>query len=288
MTEPRSIDGVTVIGAGLMGAGIAEVLGRGGISVQLFDERDGAADRAAAAMALANVTSHPSLEDALRGSDLVIEAIYEDLEAKAPLLRALAELAPRVIVASNTSTFSPSELARHAADPTRLLVAHFFNPATVVPLVELVPGPQTSPDVVDLVQGVLTAVGKTVVRLNREIEGFVANRLQAAVLREAFHLVETGVVDADGLDQVVRASLGPRWALAGPLRVADLGGLGVFAALCSRLFPLLDDREHASWLERLIEDDWTGAGSRARIHAEPMADHQAYMKRLSELFAATP
>lgn len=248
-----------VVGAGLMGAGIAQVLARAGHEVRLYDQRPGVAVQQVAAAGYSNLMRSSSIGEAVEGCDLVIEAIPELLDAKTSLLRALASMCPHAVVASNSSSFGPTALSPYAADPSRLLVAHFFNPATVVPLVELVPSEETDPSVLDWVADLLASAGKTVVKLRRDVPGFVANRLQAAILREALNLVDMCVVEPAELDLIVTSSIGTRWSLAGPLRIADLGGLDVFAALSARIFPDLDGAERATALEDLVSKGRLGA-----------------------------
>ena len=142
--------------------------------------------------------------------------------------------------------------AGRGADPARVVVAHFFFPATVVPLVEVVPSEHTDSAVLDQVQELLTGAGKTVVRLRKDVPGFVANRLQAALLREAIHLVEEGVLDVAGIDEIVTASIGVRWSLAGPFRISDLGGLDVWSAVCGRLWPDLGTDTVPTWLQQRV------------------------------------
>ncbi|GAB3714179.1 3-hydroxyacyl-CoA dehydrogenase family protein [Mariniluteicoccus flavus] len=284
---PTRIDHIAVVGAGLMGAGIAEVLARAGHRVRLVDARPRVAADVTESLGLDTLEPADSLEAAVTDADLVVEAIIEDLDAKAALLRTLGELAPGAVVASNSSTFGPTELAPYAADPSRLLVAHFFNPATVVPLVELVGSPETDPAALDAVEALLTAAGKSVVRLRRDVPGFVANRLQSAVLREAIHLVETGVVDVADLDEVVTASLGTRWSLAGPFRVADLGGLEVFRAVCGRLWPELSTATEPAMIDALLADGRRGAASGRGFHDPSEPADPAYRQGLEERFGAT-
>lgn len=279
------LDQIAVVGAGTMGAGIAEVLARAGSRVRLVDAREGAAEAVAAGLDLPGLTAAGSLDEAVADAGLVVECIVEDLDAKAGLLRTLGNLAPAAVVASNSSTFGPTELAPYAADPARLLVAHFFNPATVVPLVELVPAPQTAPEVMAAVEALLQRAGKTVVRLRRDVPGFVANRLQAALLREAIHLVETGVATIEDVDAVVTESIGVRWSLAGPFRISDLGGLDVWRAVCARLWPELSDATQPEWLARKVAAGELGAKTGTGFHDPAGPADEAYRRGLTERFA---
>jgi 3-hydroxybutyryl-CoA dehydrogenase len=226
---------VALVGAGTMGLAIARLLAAVGHELRLFDVRgitsplgDG-------------IVACDSLASCVEGADLVLEAIVEDLLAKQELLRKIQSLVGPLPIASNTSTFRPSQIAEGLEHPEALLVAHFFNPADIVPLVELVPGPTTSPVALSAIRTLLIGAGKVVVTLNYEIDGFIANRLQAALIREALYLLREGVASASEIDTAVTHAIGPRLALAGPFEVMDLGGLDVWTTVTGRLFPLLSN-----------------------------------------------
>ena len=255
-----TIQRMAVIGAGLMGHGIALEFAVAGRRVAITDAsaaaleqglanmRNGAetlaqlglAPRAACATAMQRVTAHASLREAVAGADLVIEAVSEDLPLKQ---RIFAELdgacGGGVVLASNTSTFMPSALAGGTVHPQRILVAHYFNPPHLLPVVELVPHADTDPAVVAWMRELYLALGKRPVVLQREIAGFIANRLQHALLREAVALVEAGVASAAEVDAAVSGSFGRRLAVAGPFEVSDLAGLDVIAAIARELWPEL-------------------------------------------------
>ena len=256
--NPATVERVAVIGAGLMGHGIALEFAVAGRRVAITDassaalERGlanmrrgadtlaglGLAPRAACDTALQRVTACASLPEAVAGADLVVEAVSEDLPLKR---RVFAELdracGADVVLASNTSTFMPSALAAGARHRERILVAHYFNPPHLLPVVEIVPHAGTSPDVVERVRRLYDNLGKRPVVLQREIAGFIANRLQQALLREAAALVEGGVASAADVDAVVSGSFGRRLAVAGPFEVSDLAGLDVIAAIARELWP---------------------------------------------------
>ena len=159
--------------------------------------------------ALAAISISTNLDQTVAGAELVIEAIVEDLDAKHALLRLLNELCDgEAIIASNTSSFMPSRLAAAAARPERLLVAHYFNPPYLIPLVEIVPGPDSSQETVMTLVRLLQHVGKKPVVLRKEATGFVGNRLQFALFREALAIVEQGIADPEAVDQVVRYGFG--------------------------------------------------------------------------------
>ncbi|MBM9468000.1 3-hydroxyacyl-CoA dehydrogenase family protein [Nakamurella leprariae] len=273
---------ICVLGAGIMGAGIADVFARAGHAVTVFD-----ADRERAevvAEQLPGVAAADSIEAAVRDVEVIVEAVTENLAIKEPLLRQIGELNPTAIIASNTSTYQPSELQPGVPNPGRVLVAHFFNPAEVVPLVEVVPAPDTDPALADRVVALLRHAGKVAVLLRRESVGFVANRLQAALVREALHLVDEGVVGVAALDAIVTSGIGPRWALAGPMAIADMGGLDTWAAVTARIFPTLDDAQRAPRLDALVAQDKLGSKNGAGLYDPADHDVATYQRELRELF----
>ena len=257
---PASIERVAVIGAGLMGHGIALEFAVAGLRVAITDAsaaaleqglanmRRGAdtlaglglAPRDVCAAAMARVTAHASVAGAVAGADLVVEAVSEDLPLKRRVFAELDRLCGAgVVLASNTSTFLPSTLAAGARHPERILVAHYFNPPHLLPVVEIVPHRGTASHVVERVCALYHSLGKRPVVLQREVAGFIANRLQQALLREAVALVEGGVAGAADVDAVVSGSFGRRLAVAGPFEVSDLAGLDVIAAIARELWPEL-------------------------------------------------
>lgn len=240
---------VAVIGLGTMGRSIARLLVAGGIEVRGFDP-------AGVAEPLEGVVLARDLEECASGSAVVIEAIPERFDLKVRVLGEISR-ATTGIIASNTSTFVPSTLAPHVEAPERFLVGHFFNPADLIPLVEVVPHSGTAPDAVERFVALMRRLDRRPVVVRAERAGFVANRLQAAVLREALALVADGVVTASDLDEIVRSGLAARWAAVGPIGVADLGGLDVFEAVCRQILPTLDASVDASPLlvERVERGD---------------------------------
>lgn len=185
------------------------------------------------------------LEDVFADTDLVIEAISEDLSLKQQIFGRLdAACPPRTILASTTSALLPSALARATQRPDRVLVAHYFNPPALVPLVELVRGPETSDETVTIMRDVLLHNRKRPVVVQKEVPGFIANRLQAALLREALALVQDGVVEPADLDTVVKYSFGPRLGVAGVFQIADLAGLDLYLAVAEQLLRDLCSSPH--------------------------------------------
>jgi 3-hydroxyacyl-CoA dehydrogenase len=202
------------------------------------------------------VTVHAELEPALADAAYVQECAPEQLALKRELFARLDALAvPGVALASSSSALTASAFAAELAGRERCLVAHPANPPHVLPLVELVPAPFTDEAMVERVSELLTGAGMSPVRVGREIEGFVLNRLQGAVLREAYCLVRDGVADVDDVDRVIREGLGRRWAVIGPFETADLNTRGGIAEHARRLGPAYA----RMGAERGQDDPWTPA-----------------------------
>jgi len=262
---------VAVIGAGFMGHGIGQEFATAGYDVVLHDLTDALLEQArrniarnleelvrwemlptgSAADALLRIRSTTDLSKAAAQADLVIEAVYESLDLKQQLFARLDALCPpHVILASNTSSLMPSTLAEVTGRPERVLVTHFFYPPALLPLVEVVPHPRTAPEVVQEVCTLLRQMGKSPIVVRKEALGFIANRLQFALQREALYLVEQGIATAQEVDTAVRDGFGRRLAVAGPLEIADLIGWDLELRIQGHLFPDLCDSPAPSWLVR--------------------------------------
>jgi 3-hydroxybutyryl-CoA dehydrogenase len=177
-----------------------------------------------------------SLEEAASDSDFVIESVSEDLEVKQDVFAIMDTLCPlHTIFATNTSGLSPTAIAEKIERKQKFVVAHFWNPPHLLPLVEIVPGEQTSPETLDTTEKLMVKIGKKPVVLKREAPGFIGNRLQLALLREALYIIESGIADREAVDATVRYSLGRRLGVTGPLESADLGGLDIFYSISSYL-----------------------------------------------------
>jgi 3-hydroxybutyryl-CoA dehydrogenase len=248
MHTTQTIAATAVVGAGYMGGGIAQVLALHGYTVALGDVDGEIAERsrlrlvnqawdfeargllpAGAADTIAgNLTAAASIEDAVSTADYVAEAVPEDRAIKADILRRISAAAPGgAVIASNTSAIPIGELAAAVRNPERFLGVHWMNPAPFIPGVELIPGPQTSPGVMDLAEELIRALGKTPARV-ADTPGFVANRLQFALYKEAARIVEEGVAAPSQIDAVVSSTFGFRLALFGPFAIGDMAGLDVY------------------------------------------------------------
>ena len=256
-----TIDKLAVIGAGTMGHGIAQVFAQAGLQVALTDSNEqvrGAAleriegnletclglsmtdrDRALAVLERIMVTS--DLDRAVSDADLVFEAVFEDLEVKRQVLRQIeAQCAPQVILISSTSGYRVRDLAVALSHPERFLALHFWNPPYVVPVVEVMPGECTSAEVVKATFALLEAAGKVPALVRKDVRGYVGNRLQHALRREAIALVDAGVASPEDVDTITRLSFGLRMPVVGPLETVDLAGLDLTQAIQTYLLPDLD------------------------------------------------
>ena len=191
---------------------------------------------------LARITGYADYASGVADVDFVIESVAENLDIKKSVWAEVEHAAPKdAILSTNTSGLSPTALQSVLKKPERFVVAHFWNPAQLMPLVEVVPGEKTDPKVVDITSDLMAKIGKKPAKIKKESLGFVGNRLQLAVLREAFYIVQQGIADAATVDDVMKYSLGRRWNLVGPLASIDLGGLDVFYNISTYLFDDMDN-----------------------------------------------
>jgi 3-hydroxybutyryl-CoA dehydrogenase len=234
---------ITVLGMGTMGNGIAHFFAQQKIPVIGYDISEEMINKARNRLieneSLCNYLSFTSdLKQAVWDADLIIESVPEELDIKKRIYSLMAPyLKPNAVVSSNTSTYPLSVLAFNQSFSDRMLITHFFNPAQIIPLVEIVKVDNTEPMLVEMVSDFFKKCGKKPVILKKECKGFIANRLQAAVLREACFLAETGVSDIQDIDTVMKEGLGPRWAFSGPFEISDFGGLDIWEKVCSNLIP---------------------------------------------------
>jgi 3-hydroxybutyryl-CoA dehydrogenase len=258
---PKSLTGgrAAVIGGGLMGHGIAQVLASAGLDVVVSDPVPDALasvpDRIEANLRmlgterspLDRLSLEPDLQRAAAEAEWVFEAAPEDLCLKQELFAQLDAAAPAgAVLATNSSVMKVGDVAARATHRERILGTHWWNPPFLVPLVEVVQGPDTDPEVVRSMLELLSALGKTPVHVRRDVAGFVGNRLQHALWREAFDLVDKGVCDPATIDTVIKAGFGRRLAVLGPMENADLVGLDLTLAIHEYVLPGLDPPSHPS------------------------------------------
>jgi len=243
-----------VIGGGTMGTDIAAVFVANGRDVEVVEPREAArhtiADDVATSAraigvgkALGEARVVATIEDVdWDGAALLVECVSEDLELKRTVFAALEKAAPRELpLTSNSSGFPISQIAEGLDTADRMVGLHFFMPANLVPCVEVIVGERSDPAVADAVQAAVAGLGKEPVRVNKDIPGFLGNRLQAAIMREALALVDGGYATPEDIDAVVKYSFGFRYVAAGPLLQKDISGLGSLFTSAATIYPTLDN-----------------------------------------------
>ena len=294
---------IAVVGAGLIGRAWAITFARAGHGVRLFDPAPGAAaaaldtirglaadleaqdmlEGATARDMAARIATAESLEAALEGAAHVQENAPEDLETKRALFAALdAAAAPGTVLASSTSALLPSRFTEGLAGRARCLVVHPINPPYLVPAVEVVPAPWTEPDTVARTADFMRGLGQSPIVMRREIDGFVMNRMQGALLEEAFRLVAEGYASTEDVDIGIRDGLGLRWAFMGPFETIDLnapGGVRDYVARYRGLFDNLwaTQTGTVTWSDALIE--LMESERSARLPREDLAARQRWRDR---------
>lgn len=252
----EEIKNICNLGTGTMGHGTAIAFAMAGYNVRMFGRSPESIERGFKGInagletykenglvsdkdipgILARIKGVTTLAEAAEGADFVIESVAEELAVKHKIFAEMDKLClPHTIFATNTSGLSPTAVAEAVGRKDKFVVAHFWNPPHLVPLVEVVPGKLTSQETVDITWKLMEKIGKKPVALNREALGFIGNRLQMALLREALYIVQQGIASAEAVDTTMKYSLGRRLSTTGPLESADLGGLDIFYNIASYL-----------------------------------------------------
>ena len=284
---------VAIIGAGIMGHGFAQIFAQKGYPVFLYDIEGAILEKARKRIdanldtfiengllrkkekgpVLNRITLITDLEAAVRNVDFVLEAVPEIMDLKKEIFKKLDRFAPpHAILASNTSGLSITEMGSVTRRPEKTIIVHGINPPTIIPVVEIVRGNQTTDETADLCYRLLLKLGKKPVRVLKEVPGFLFNRLQLALYREALYCLETGVATAEDIDRVVKAGYGFRLANLGPLETSDFGGLDTFYRLAQHLFPDLSDAKSAPpVLERFVKEEKLGVKTGEGFYSYPPA-----------------
>ncbi|WP_230492648.1 3-hydroxyacyl-CoA dehydrogenase family protein [Martelella alba] len=245
---------VAVIGAGTMGARIAAVFAAKGFATRLYSRSEASLAKARVLVQSlapeADIAFTTSLEECLQGADMLSENIAEQVEVKQTLFRQIEErVREDCLLTTNTSSVPIGALASVLHRPQRLIGLHWFNPADVMPMVEVIRGPQTDEHTVARTLALCQRLDKTPVNVNQDVPGFIVNRLQYALLREALHLVTQGVATIDDVDRAVQSTLAPRWSAMGPLKLMDCAGLDTVRNVAAILLPALcNDTGLPDWL----------------------------------------
>ena len=279
----ETIKSVAVIGLGTMGHGIVQTMAVAGRQVRTYDESRiargmlieriaanlhqlvaaGMIDETAVSEVPNRITVCETETDALANAEFVTEAVAEDLALKQELFaRIESHVGPDTILASNTSSYPMSEVSIRMRRPERALVTHWFNPPHIMPVVEVVPGNRTSRETTQTTCNFLDHIGKTPVRLNQEIPGFLVNRVQMAMAREIWDLLDRDIACPEEIDRAIRGSMGLRLAALGPLAISDFAGWDVTSRVYQNLIPhLRSDHTLPERIARLVRDEKYGAKS---------------------------
>lgn len=268
----EDIETISVLGAGIMGHGIAQAFLMGGYPVRLYDIKESILDTARSHIrknmemfaqeglldaetiqpAMDRLFTTTDLIKAVESADFIVEAAPEDLALKQELFQKVESLCPpHAIIATNTSSLTLSAIGERVKDKTRLVVTHWFNPPHIVPTVEVVRGPETSDETMDIAVGLLEKIRKMPVRISRELPGFLVNRIQTALIREVWDLYEKGIASAADIDKAVKGSIGFRLASIGPLLTADLGGLDLWLRVYKNL---VNEISSSTEIPKLIQE----------------------------------
>lgn len=238
------IQKITIAGAGTMGYSMAQIFAEYGYEVTLWNHRAETLERAKKKIAsgVADKIVYSAEMSAFQGRDLIVECIKEDLDTKLGFYRQMSPLTDEdTIIATNTSGLSINTLSTAVTRPERFLGMHWFNPPTLIPLIEIIKNDHTDAAVVQAIYDLSLAIDKKPAVVEKDVYGFAANRLQLAVLREACSMVKDGVISVEGIDSVMKYGLGFRWACLGPLETIDFGGIDTFYHISEYLVPDLDD-----------------------------------------------
>jgi 3-hydroxybutyryl-CoA dehydrogenase len=305
MAVTHQLKTVAVIGNGLMGHGITQIFAAGGCDVYMIGRNpdrlaeavekiraslaqfvdEALLSRADVEAALARITTSTDLADAGR-AELVVEAVTENIPLKHEIFEKLDQACPPETVLASSSGQPPSVLVDRVRHRHRVVAAHFWYPAQLIPLVEVCPGPETDPEVVTWTMSALRSVGCEPVVMDKEVPGLIGNRIQFAMLREAWALWASGAASAEAIDTVVRNTLGRRLGISGPIESADLGGLDTLHAFAESLLPHIDaSPEPAAKVTELVRQGNRGAASGRGVYDWSARDPEVLRgARFRELF----
>ncbi len=295
---------IAVIGAGLMGHGIAQEFASAGYNVRMHDVTDerlktartqtesnlsllaenAVIQKESIEPTLQRIQTHTELRTVTENADFVVEAVPEDLTLKQQIFEKLDGICPpHTILASNTTALMPSQIGVKAKRKDKILNTHYFNPPYLIPLVELIRSPNTSDETVAATFDLLTAIGKTPAIIEKEVLGFVGPRLQAALIREAFAIVEQGIASAETVDLVVRNSFGRRLSVAGPFEVFELAGWDLVLAAFEELYKDLNSSADINpLLQQMVESGKLGVKSKEGFYNWTDEKVQAFRDRMNQ------
>ena len=314
----EDIKNITVLGSGIMGHGIAQSFLMGGYPVMLFDISEPILATARAHVkknlelffrsdlikeedietCMEKLTTTTDLEKAVSNADFIVEAAPEDLNLKQGLFEKIESFSNEdTIIASNTSSLTLKKIGERVKKKSRLVVTHWFNPPHIVPTVEVVQNEDTSDETVDVAYDLMEKIKKIPVRINREIPGFIVNRVQIAMVREVLNLYKKGVASAADIDRAIKGSMGFRLASIGPLLTIDMGGVKLWRSVCANLLPNIESgTTPPAALDDLIADgndgiktgkgfyDYTVDFSEEDLDKAVQQRDQEFLNRLKDLY----
>ncbi len=300
----KKIKNIAVIGAGLMGHGIAQEFACAGYRVQLHDiteeklnkarvqigknltllAENGVIEKMNIPETMQRIQTTTELASSVETADFVVEAVTENLPLKQQIFEKLDALCqPHTILASNTTALMPSQIGANTKRADQILNTHYFNPPYLIPLVEIIRSPDTSDATVSVTFDLLNAIGKTPAIIEKEALGFVGPRLQAALIREAFAIVEQGIASAETVDLVVRNSFGRRLSVAGPFEVFELAGWDLVLDAFEELYKDLNSSSKINPLLReMVESNKLGVKSGEGFYQWSEERQQALRDRMSQ------
>jgi len=302
----EDIEKITVLGTGMMAPGIAQLCAQKGYSVAMWGRTDASLERGlnrlksnlqtfrenglieegVDELVISRVRGVADLEEAVGDADFVIESIAEELSLKKEVFAKLDIICRKeTILSTNTSGLSITEIASATKRPDKVIATHFWNPPQLVPLVEIVGCEKTTEETVRVTTQLMKAIGKTPVLLQKEAPGFIGNRLQFALLREALYIVEQGIASMEDVDTAVKMSFGRRLPVTGPLETADLGGLDTFLAVSEYLNrDLCNSSQPSPLLADAVGKGWLGAKTGRGLYSRsPETVNQIIKSREQEL-----
>jgi 3-hydroxybutyryl-CoA dehydrogenase len=298
------IKDIAVIGAGLMGHGLAQIFALNGYPVRLMDIEQERLEKAIENIrsnltlmaergigqseeiepAISRMETMTDLNKAAKEADFVVEAVLENLELKQDIFKDLDRICPdETILATNTSVISITQIAQKATDRGRILGTHFWNPPYLIPLVEVIRGEDTSEEAMEVTYALMKRVGKHPVRVNKDVPGFVGNRLQHALWREAISIVERGIADPATVDECIRFGFGLRLPVLGPLETADMVGTDLTLAIHNYILKYIESSpEPSPLLKKKVDEGDLGFKSGRGFQEWTPEEAQKSRKRLQE------
>ncbi|MBN7772844.1 3-hydroxyacyl-CoA dehydrogenase NAD-binding domain-containing protein [Clostridium aminobutyricum] len=296
---------IIIAGAGLMGTSMAQIFAHRGYDVIIYDVIDTALEKSknlirinqegqvkAGEIAqeesefLQNKLAHTCDKTCFENCDLVVESIVEKMPIKHSFWREISQIVREdTILASNTSGLSITKIAEVIKKPERFAGMHWFNPAHLIPLIEIIKGERTSTETIDYLYNLSLQIGKEPIRVNKDVPGFIGNRIQLAILREALHLVENEVGTYEDIDRCVKYALGFRYSCLGPFEVCDMGGLDTFYHIAEYLYPDLSDvKEPQRILKELYEEGSYGVKAKKGFYDYSHGKDEEAIRKRDDLY----